>query len=137
MAVLVREAPLPDDDLDVGERVARLAQQAHPSLRSFTGFVGPVRPVTPPEIVAAVSRALGEEPGPVLSPGREGRLMPARRTIAYVLHKRGNSYPRIARLMRRTDHSTPLHHVRQFDARATPYMRALAADVLGRSERGA
>lgn len=84
-------------------------------------------PRTVREVIEAVCRDLKQLPEEVLGGSRKRPLMLARRTTAYVLHKRGNSYPQIGSFLGGIDHSSIIHAVRQFDLHATDEMRAVAA----------
>lgn len=91
-------------------------------------------PVLPREIIAAVAAAFGLASGDLAGRSRLRRIVLARRTAIYILRKRGNSYPTIARFLGRWDHSTMIHHVREFEACATPEMREIAARFIGRAD---
>lgn len=55
----------------------------------------------------------------------------ARRTCVHILKAQGRGYREIARLLGRTDHTTARGAHLQFQRKATPHMRAVAAAFLG------
>lgn len=79
------------------------------------------------EIIEAIASDFGLTSADVVSQRRSRHLLPARYTAAYVLRKRGNSYPVTGHLLGGRDHSTAAHGVGRFEKTATPDMWAIAA----------
>jgi hypothetical protein len=82
-------------------------------------------------ILRAVAREYGAEPGDMLSPSRQGRLVQARQAAWLLLRKRTRlSLPQIGARFGR-DHSTVLHGVRKMEAliRANPLLRERLAAI--------
>lgn len=88
-------------------------------------------PQTVQEVIAAIAKAFCFLPSQIVSDFRHGPLVRARQVTAYVLVKRGNSYGRVGVWMGR-DHSTIIHAVRQFEAKADDFMRAVAGTFIPR-----
>ena len=68
------------------------------------------------ELMVAVARAFDADYEALCSPSRQGKLVAARAVFVRILRERGNSYPQIARRLKR-DHSTVIHMHRTFDIR--------------------
>lgn len=92
-----------------------------------TVFGPRVPPAMVPDIIAAIARAFNLTAQDVLGPTRLRYVVRARQTCAYVLWKRGNSYPQVGRWLGGRDHSTMIHSCRTFEKSATPAMRQVAA----------
>ena len=87
-------------------------------------------PRTSAEVIACVAAAFSLKPCALTESDRRfDEVCRARRVAAYVLWKRGSSYAQIGRWMNR-DHSTIIHAVRQYQAKATDEMREVAARYL-------
>lgn len=91
----------------------------------------PPRPiVTAFDIIDAIARCFDMSGADMTGKGRFRHIVRARNCAAYVLHKRGNSFPRIGKFLGGRDHSTVIHAVRQFEAHATAEEREIAARFL-------
>lgn len=122
-------------------QIERAAQQRRRLRKHFADLIDysdrPERlanatPRTSAEIIACIAAAFGFKPTALTTSDRRfDEICLARRTAAYVLWKRGNSYAQIGRWMNR-DHSTIIHAVRQFEAKATPKMQEIAARYVRR-----
>lgn len=89
------------------------------------------RALTPREIIADIERAFNLDPGAITGGRRLRPISYARRTAAYVLHRRHNSSPQIARWLGGLNHTSILYAIKQFELHATPEMRRVAARYLG------
>lgn len=89
--------------------------------------------VTWRDVVSAVARDFGFTFADLVGGCRLRPIMLARRTAAFVLHKRGSSFPQVGRWLG-VDHSTVIHAVRQFEQHATPDMWAVAERYILPSE---
>lgn len=83
-------------------------------------------PILPREIIAAIAKEFGFSFADVSGPSRLKYINMARKTAAYVLHRRGSSYSQIGRWLGGRDHTTILYAKRQFEAQATDFMLAVA-----------
>jgi hypothetical protein len=84
-------------------------------------------PVQPDDIIAQIGDALGASYDEIVSARRWHELIPARNTCYRVLRDRGMSTSQIGRHIGGRDHTTVIHGLRSFDAKATPKMREVAA----------
>lgn len=92
--------------------------------------------VTSLDVISAVAYDFGITARRILSRDRTHLVMLARRTVCYVLHKRGSSYPQIGRWLG-IDHSSVIHAVREFERCAAPQMWTIAERYILRSEAAA
>lgn len=98
-----------------------------------TDFGRPVEIVTSSDIIAAIAVDMNVGLKDLLGGTRFKPIVLARRTAAYVLHKRGNSYPLVGKWLG-IDHSSVVYAVRQFEARATAEMWAIAERYILREQ---
>jgi len=75
---------------------------------------GPLLPMPfgPEKMARQIAAEHGVTLEEVREPGRKQKFVPAREEIARALRSRGWSFPRIARFLGRTDHTTAIHWVR-------------------------
>lgn len=120
-----------------GFRVRRLArwpfEKDAPPKPKPPQFPDPIRftpGVLPVDIIREVAAAFDLTYADIMSNRRVRPIMLARRTAAYILFKRGNSYPKVAQCLGLKCHSTIIHAVEQFESRATARMREVAAAIM-------
>jgi hypothetical protein len=127
--------------LFAGEARAIIEAQHETDMQRWRRSVGAVteppdaRLVFKAESDDALLTAIAEEFGFTLTELRaegwyEG-IAQARRTCVHILKAQGRSYPVIARLLGRTDHTTAIAAHRRYERKATPQMRDVAAMFLG------
>lgn len=85
-----------------------------------------IAPIFPKDIIAGIASEFGLTADQITGPRRQAKLMNARRTVCYVLQRRGNSFPRIASWLNFDCHSSVIHHSRTFEERATAGMWEVA-----------
>jgi hypothetical protein len=73
-------------------------------------------PFFPADLVAFVARSAGLTPEDLLGPRKFAPIVRARAVAAKVLHERGTSYSRIAKILRK-DHTTIMYAMDTFDER--------------------
>lgn len=89
------------------------------------------QPILPEDVIAGIAAEFNVSVADIKGPRKFRTIMLARRVAAYVLHKRGNSYPAIGARLGGRDHSSIIHAKREFEAKATPKMREVAARYVG------
>lgn len=86
--------------------------------------------LTARDVIVHVARAFYVKAEDMLGPGRARPLVIPRQVAMYALHKRGGmSLTAIARMFGR-DHSTAIHAIRQFEAKADDRMITVAARMV-------
>lgn len=94
----------------------------------------PSQRIVPPrivtDIIAEIAVQFGMTAADILGRNRSREVVEARKTVAWVLVKRGNSFASVGAKLKR-DHSSIIHAVKSFEATASDKMREVAAELLG------
>lgn len=94
------------------------------------------RPESSGALLLRIGDRFGVSPDEILSHIRLQHIAQARHVVAWILHRRGLSYPAIARELGDRDHTTIMNSVRKIEEqmRAAPALVELLEDLLNPPE---